>query len=145
MCDCYIHECAEPGCTKKVYVHIGDFCTPRDTLELRCELHPPTEGRWVRFYDIEYPPGHAHLSLSCYMRLTVEEPVIVKHERRIVSGFEDLGPIGSEYTATYYVGASGDIYPNCFDCKEHVHYAPAPQPSCCELRQTTGESESEPE
>jgi hypothetical protein len=34
MCDCYYHKCS--GCDKKLDMHLADFATGRDEVEVRC-------------------------------------------------------------------------------------------------------------
>ena len=53
MCDCYDHKCAHPQCTQLMPIHIGDFCTPRENLEVVCTRHLPKDfdgaiWRWYR-------------------------------------------------------------------------------------------------
>ncbi|MFA5636814.1 MAG: hypothetical protein WC977_13035 [Anaerovoracaceae bacterium] len=108
MCDICALQCSEPGCEAQCSVHIGDYCTPRDTLEVRCADHPPDEGRWVYFYDCgdddfgREPPF--------YMRALIPEPIQHQHRR--------------ERMRHYWVGTIGDI---CYNgaCKERVFYGGA--------------------
>jgi hypothetical protein len=39
MCDCYEHRCDAKGCNELIPIHIGDFCTDRDNLEVLCPRH----------------------------------------------------------------------------------------------------------
>ncbi len=39
MCDCYYHKCKE--CDAKLPVHLGDYDTQRDEIEVFCEDHIP--------------------------------------------------------------------------------------------------------
>jgi hypothetical protein len=41
MCDCYEHKCDHEKCDEMIPIHIGDFCTDRDNLEVLCHRHAP--------------------------------------------------------------------------------------------------------
>ena len=117
MCDCCSLECSEPGCQRKVPVHIADFCTPRDTIEVRCSKHPPgIPDGWVRFCAIR-DLSDRYLS-PFYMRLLVREPIVVNRfaRRRITKwpGYaREIEPF-----ACYWVGGRGGICPNAADFKQ---------------------------
>jgi len=42
MCDCYSHKCKL--CDKQLSVHLGDFETGRDEIEVFCSDHIPNEN-----------------------------------------------------------------------------------------------------
>lgn len=101
MCDCYTAECED--CSKLLPVHIGDFCTPRKNVLVRCWEHPPTEDdkyfpeppkkpKWVKFTnaqdEYENPEGWEG---DWYMA---------------VVDYDDVSD-------GYDVGEAGDIVPNC--------------------------------
>ena len=48
MCDCYQHKCDDKKCNEYIPIHIGDFCTDRDNLEVLCPRHMPK-----RFKDFD--------------------------------------------------------------------------------------------
>lgn len=49
MCDICAIRCTETGCSIHIPVHIADFCCPREMVEVRCALHPPTQPGWTAF------------------------------------------------------------------------------------------------
>lgn len=58
MCDCYEQKCEQ--CAEMIPVHIADFCTPRENLQVFCQKHLPEsdcfihtiiEGKQDREYD----------------------------------------------------------------------------------------------
>ena len=55
MCDCYIHKCIAPDCDAMVEMHLANFDTGRDEIDVYCEKHGPTlpltYGKWWRYRD----------------------------------------------------------------------------------------------
>ena len=43
MCDIYDHECNKKDCTDKFDMHLEDFATGRDEIEVFCEFHIPKD------------------------------------------------------------------------------------------------------
>jgi len=41
MCDCYGHECVM--CKRVIPIHLGDFLTNRDEIEVFCQRHIPRD------------------------------------------------------------------------------------------------------
>jgi len=41
MCDCYDHQCNNKGCKVRLPVHLGDFATKRNEVQVFCEDHLP--------------------------------------------------------------------------------------------------------
>jgi hypothetical protein len=48
MCNCYNHKCSNKKCDEQIPVHIGDFCTDPENLEVFCPRHLPK-----RFKDFD--------------------------------------------------------------------------------------------
>lgn len=48
MCDCYSHKCKE--CDTKLPVHLGDYETERDEIEVFCQNHLPDKD--VRIFTL---------------------------------------------------------------------------------------------
>jgi hypothetical protein len=48
MCDCYFHKCKE--CDTKLPVHLGDYETERNEIEVFCQDHLPNEN--VRIFTV---------------------------------------------------------------------------------------------
>ena len=88
MCDCCSLECED--CSKRLPVHIGDFCTGRDNVLVRCSDHPPTKDgmMWLKFTNCNYQDEeYGDWCMTCADYSLV-----------------DTG---------YCVGEAGDIIPNC--------------------------------
>lgn len=45
MCDCYEQKCEQ--CNEIIPVHIADFCTPRENLQVFCEKHLPDHDCFI--------------------------------------------------------------------------------------------------
>lgn len=43
MCDCYGEKCAHKGCSVIIDMHLGDFETERDEVNVYCSEHLPTD------------------------------------------------------------------------------------------------------
>jgi len=43
MCDCYVHGCNHKTCSFEINMHLGDFETGRDEIEVFCGSHIPKE------------------------------------------------------------------------------------------------------
>ena len=43
MCDCYGPSCSHPGCENIVEMHLGDYLTGRDEVEIYCHFHIPKD------------------------------------------------------------------------------------------------------
>lgn len=43
MCDIYYHRCNERGCETSIDMHLEDFSTERDEIEVFCEKHIPKD------------------------------------------------------------------------------------------------------
>lgn len=41
MCDCYYHKCNHEGCNVRIYMHLEDFSTERNEIEVFCGSHIP--------------------------------------------------------------------------------------------------------
>lgn len=41
MCDCYSHKCQAPDCNVHLEMHLNDYDTDRDEIEIYCEAHLP--------------------------------------------------------------------------------------------------------
>ena len=41
MCNCYDHKCNSTKCNELIPIHIGDWCTPQENLEVLCPRHLP--------------------------------------------------------------------------------------------------------
>jgi hypothetical protein len=44
MCDCYDAKCHSKGCGEMLPVHLGDYNTKRDEIEVFCKQHLPIAG-----------------------------------------------------------------------------------------------------
>lgn len=53
MCDCYWQKCEQ--CDEMIPVHIADFCTPRENIEVFCGKHIPDKNCFV--HTIIEPKG----------------------------------------------------------------------------------------
>lgn len=51
MCDCYYHKCKD--CEKEIPIHLGDFVTRRDEIEVFCNDHIPDKD--VRVFIMRKP------------------------------------------------------------------------------------------
>ena len=59
MCDCYSHKCNNTRCREKIDMHLEDFNTGRDEIEVYCGEHIPgdkSDGVLWEFHDDE-PDG----------------------------------------------------------------------------------------
>lgn len=45
MCDCYEQKCE--ACDEMILVHIADFCTPRENLQVFCQAHLPDNDCFI--------------------------------------------------------------------------------------------------
>ena len=43
MCDCYGEKCHKTGCIATLPVHLGDYDTGREEIEVFCKSHIPKE------------------------------------------------------------------------------------------------------
>jgi hypothetical protein len=43
MCDCYEHQCNSPGCEESIPMHLGDYETDREEIEVFCSKHIPED------------------------------------------------------------------------------------------------------
>ena len=107
MCDTPILPCQV--CGKLLPVHIGDFCTARANIGVRCGRHKPPRGQgWVRFrrcWNGEYWwwfPQIAGGSIT---------------KRRFTMYLRYIGP-PEELEEGYGIGDAGDITPNCSEYEE---------------------------
>lgn len=41
MCDCYSHKCQAPKCKIELEMHLNDYDTGREEIEIYCEAHLP--------------------------------------------------------------------------------------------------------
>ena len=39
MCDCYGHKCDHPGCEETISIHLQDFETSREEVDVFCYKH----------------------------------------------------------------------------------------------------------
>jgi hypothetical protein len=51
MCDIYDAKCAKEGCTVKIDMHLMDFKTPEEDIEVFCGAHLPKEN--VRVFHLK--------------------------------------------------------------------------------------------
>lgn len=55
MCDCYNHKCAHPECATTMPMHLEDFDTDSDEINVYCEKHLPSttlhQGTLFRYKD----------------------------------------------------------------------------------------------
>jgi len=52
MCDCYYHRCNHGDCTQTIYIHLGDFETERDEIEVFCATHLPKDRSNGRLFKL---------------------------------------------------------------------------------------------
>lgn len=53
MCDCYMHPCDHPGCEDKIPMHLADFDTGSDEIQVFCERHIPAGAVVYEYSDDE--------------------------------------------------------------------------------------------
>jgi len=122
-------------------MHIGDFCVPAVTIEVRCAAHPPAEGTWTRFGGVhEYGPrsvGRGEELGDWYVRYT-GDPVELERAHLKLRGQSLLffstedgkqWPVPPHYLRAlspgpvYGIGFAGDIIPNCgWDTEEVITF-----------------------
>lgn len=65
MCDCYGPSCSHPGCENIVEMHLGDYLTGRDEVEIYCHFHIPKDiSTGVLFGLAETPANQTEVFLK---------------------------------------------------------------------------------
>jgi len=55
MCDVYFHQCDHPECEVRLYLHLSDFDTRRDEIEVFCDSHIPEDLSDGVLFQVDEP------------------------------------------------------------------------------------------
>ncbi len=55
MCDVYFHQCSHPECGVELYLHLSDFDTRRDEIEVFCNAHIPEDLSDGVLFEVKDP------------------------------------------------------------------------------------------